>query len=105
MRKSWDDWLIPHEISLNYMMWACYPNAGLCISDNVPKYYRRKVRSTILLGLTSTTYSQALSHYCLVRVLLSAEFPPWTGTYLTIEPGHSNLRYFVRVDTELSMDT
>lgn len=37
----------------------------------------KNLRSTLLLRLTDTTYSQALSHYCLMRVLLPAAFPPW----------------------------
>tara|TARA_Y100000296_G_C5162340_1_gene252575 strand:+ start:1246 stop:1449 length:204 start_codon:yes stop_codon:yes gene_type:complete len=37
----------------------------------------KKLRSTLLFRLTDTTYSQALSHYCLMRVLLPAAFPPW----------------------------
>ena len=51
----------------------------------------QEMRSTILVGLSDTTYSQALSHHCLVRVLLPAEFPPWACTYLTIEPGTSQI--------------
>ena len=44
-------------------------------------------RSTMLFGLLVTTYSQALSHYCTVRELLPAAFPPWAGTFLIIQPG------------------
>ena len=45
------------------------------------------VRSTMLFGLLVTTYSQAPSHYCSVRELLPAAFPPWAGTFLIIQPG------------------
>ena len=49
----------------------------------------QEMRSTILVGLSDTTYSQALSHHCLVRVLLPAAFPPWASTFLIIESGTS----------------
>ena len=48
---------------------------------------KEKAGSTMLFGLLVTTYSQALSHYCTVRELLPAAFPPWAGTFLIIQPG------------------
>ena len=51
----------------------------------------KKLGSTVLRGLPNTTYSQALSHYCLARELLPAAFPPWAGTFLIIEPGTTRI--------------
>ena len=43
---------------------------------------------TILAGLLTGAYSQALSHYRLARDLLPAACRPWAGTILIIQPGH-----------------
>ena len=45
----------------------------------------------ILTGLSADAYSQALSHYCQARALLSAAFLPWTGSNLIMQPGRVRL--------------
>ena len=60
---------------------------------------------TMLVGLLGAAYSQARSHYGSTRGLLSAAFPPWTGSPFLRQPGHSGLRRSDHIDAELSADT
>ncbi len=60
---------------------------------------------TLLDGLFGATYSRALSHYCWMRGLLPAAFPPWADSSFLRQPGETNLRRFRHIDTELSADT
>ena len=70
------------------------------------KFEKKKwgVGPTILDRLPTTSYSQALSHYCSMRGLLPAVFPPWAGTPLLRQPGHPGLLPDHHIDIELSAD-
>ena len=59
----------------------------------------------ILDRLREITYSRALSHYCWMRGLLPAAFPPWADSSFLRQPGQYNLRWTDHIDTELSADT
>ena len=54
------------------------------INSRARECTQTKRRSTVLSRLLITIYSQALSHYCTMRELLPAAFPPWAGTFLII---------------------
>jgi len=60
---------------------------------------------TMLVGLPPAVYSQARTHYCSTRGLLSAAFPPWTDSPLLRQPGHLELPQGDHIDAELSADT
>ena len=47
---------------------------------------------TLLDGLLDATYSRALSHYCWMRGLLPAAFPPGPNRPSFRQPGETNLR-------------
>lgn len=59
---------------------------------------------TVLDRLPQTSYSRALSHYCTMRKLLPAVFPPWADTLLLRQPGHPELPQGYHIDTVLSAD-
>ena len=59
---------------------------------------------TVLDRLLQTSYSWALSHYCTMRKLLPAVFPPWAGTLLLRQPGDPELPQGPHIDTVLSAD-
>jgi len=69
------------------------------------KEMKKVMGSTILAGLPAAAYSQARTHYCSTRGLLSAAFPPWTDSPLLRQPGHSELPRGDHIDAELSADT
>ena len=59
---------------------------------------------TMLDRLPQTSHSRTLSHYCTMRKLLPAVFPPWAGTLLLRQPGHLKLPQGDHIDTVLSAD-
>ena len=69
------------------------------------KKVKNEVRGTIVLnGLIYDHYSQARSHYCPTRGLLSAAFPPWTESPLLGQPGQLELPLANHIDARLSAD-
>ena len=66
---------------------------------------KSEVRGSIVLNeLIYDHYSQARSHYCHTRGLLSAAFPPWTESPLLSQPGQLELPLANHIDARLSAD-
>ena len=58
----------------------------------------------VLVGLSLRAHSRPLSHYCPMRGLLAAGFPPWPGSPLLSEPAPPGLLRGVHIYTGLSVD-
>ena len=91
--------------SLNYAYFDISRYACMLHLDVLLQSIRKELGLTLLDGLFGATYSRALSHYCWMRGLLPAAFPPWADSSFLRQPGETNLRRFRHIDTELSADT
>ena len=91
--------------SLNYAYFDISKYAYKLHFDVLLQNMTKELGLTLLDGLFGATYSRALSHYCWMRGLLPAAFPPWADSSFLRQPGETNLRRFRHIDTELSADT
>lgn len=57
-----------------------------------------------MVGLILSTHSRPLSHYCPIRGLLAAGFPPWPGAPLLSRPASPRLLRGIHINTRLSVD-
>ena len=99
------------EVNLPFYVYAEKINGFISMSleslinSLFKKVKKNEVRGSIVLNeLIYDHYSQARSHYCPTRGLLSAAFPPWTESPLLSQPGQLELPLANHIDARLSAD-